>query len=70
MTIQELKTIDELCKELKIDNVYNDIDFAGKLILDLVNIKLFKVGDLKYGRIAAPNPEDYKRGGKYDRDKN
>lgn len=61
--------IHELCTELGINPSQYDYikgGLAGKLILDLVKIKMFHLGDLKAGKIPAPAPEDYQEGGKYD----
>ena len=69
ISVENYKQITQLCEELKIDaNKYNSIkpDLAGKLILDLVKLKMFHFGDLVAGRILAPAPEDYQEGGKYD----
>ncbi|MBU3842393.1 MAG: hypothetical protein IAA47_05350 [Candidatus Fusobacterium pullicola] len=69
ISVENYKQITQLCEELKIDvNKYNSIkaELAGKLILDLVKLKMFHSGDLAAGRILAPIPQDYMEGGKYD----
>lgn len=69
MTVENYKIIFELCNELDINSDdYNFIkkELAGKLILDLVKIKMFHKGDLAAGKIPAPSPADYMEGGKYD----
>lgn len=69
ISVENYNKIHELCDELGIDaNQYNLIkgDLAGKLILDLVKLKMFHFGDLVAGRVPAPSPEDYQEGGKYD----
>lgn len=69
ISVENYKQITQLCEELKIDsNKYNLIkgELAGKLILDLVKLKMFHQGDLAAGRILAPIPADYLEGGKYD----
>lgn len=69
ISVENYSKIHELCDELGIDaNQYNSIkgDLAGKLILDLVKLKMFHLGDLAAGRVPAPSPEDYMAGGKYD----
>ncbi len=69
ISVENYNKIHELCSDLGIDpNKYNCIkgDLAGKLILDLVKLKMFHQGDLVTGRILAPIPADYMEGGKYD----
>ena len=69
ISVENYKQITQLCEELKIDsNKYNLIkgELAGKLILDLVKLKMFHKGDLIAGRVPAPAPGDYQEGGKYD----
>lgn len=70
LSVSNLRIIHDLCRNLNIQpEIYDRIDnkLAGKLIMDLSNIAIFKAGDLKTGKINAPNPEDYMTGGKYDR---
>ncbi len=69
ISVENYKQIHDLCTELKINPSQYDYikgDLAGKLILDLVKIKMFHFGDLVAGKIPAPLPEDYQEGGKYD----
>lgn len=69
ISVENYNKIHELCNDLGIDsNKYNSIkgELAGKLILDLVKLKMFHFGDLVAGVIPAPAPEDYQEGGKYD----
>lgn len=69
ISVENYKKIHELCNDLGINpDRYNFIkgELAGKLILDLVKLKMFHQGDLLSGRILAPIPQDYMEGGKYD----
>lgn len=69
ISVDNFKKIHELCTELEINPSQYDYikgELAGKLILDLVKLKMFHFGDLKAGKIPAPAPEDYQEGGKYD----
>lgn len=69
ISIENYNEIHKLCNDLGIDpDRYNSIkgELAGKLILDLVKLKMFHQGDLATGRILAPIPADYMEGGKYD----
>lgn len=65
ISVENYKIIHELCADLRIDSdMYNSIkgELAGKLILDLVKLKMFNLGDVLSGKAL----EDYQEGGKYD----
>ena len=61
MTITEkLTQIKELCDELGIDpHIYANIKEHGRLVYILAHYCMFKKGDLKAGRIAPPDPNEF-----------
>ena len=69
ISVENYKTISNLCKQLGIDSAIYDKtskNLAGKLIMDLSHILIFKKSLLQSGAIQAPDPANYQRGGKYD----
>lgn len=61
MTITEkLTQIKEMCEELGINpDMYKDVKDHGRLIFRLSEFCVFKKWDLKAGRIAPPDPNEF-----------
>lgn len=60
---EQMHQIKELCEELGIDpHIYANVKEHGRLIFRLSEFYVFRKGDLKSGKIAPPDPNDFMGG--------